>query len=123
MIITVEATNTTNDSFVIGSIPILLLRPFLPPTVPLVCFVDFQPIGDRTVRAIDSLRDENSPRIGHERQKPSLQMASSPVLPAGRTAFLDYERDRGKIDLSFRVSARIGRTGIVTGFEHIEQRQ
>lgn len=104
---------------VIESIP--MSRPFLPLTVLLVYFVDFQPIGDRTARAIHSIRDENSPRIGRERQT-----IVTNGLFAGftrRTVFLDYERHPGKIDLSFRASVRVGCMGIVTGFERIEQRR
>lgn len=105
---------------VIESIP--MFRPFLPPTVlPVVYFVDFRSIAigprARSILFETKILLESVTNI-----EPSLQMASSPVLPAV-TVFLDYERDRGKIDLSFRVSVRIGCMGIVTGFEHIEQRQ
>lgn len=103
--------------------PIPMSRPFLPPTVLLVYFVDFQPIAIEP-RARSILFETKILLESVTNVKLSLQMASSPVLPAGgRTVFLDYERDRGKIDLSFRVSVRIGCMGIVTGFEHIEQRQ
>lgn len=70
---------------VIGSIPILLLRPFLPPTVPLVCFVDFQPIAigscARSILFETKILLESVTNVKNHPCKWPLRRSYQPVVP------------------------------------------